>query len=544
MKTPLVGVVGLLVIVSGSAAYGADRSVPPTYKAPPAVVADPWNGFYVGLNGGGGVARNRTTDTTVLPIFGVFGADSFNHTPVGAVFGGQIGWNWHAAPSLVLGLEADWQWSNQKETVCVSACLPALGFVGLLSALDEQSVKSFGTVRGRIGWIAPNGALLYATGGAAWARVDETVTLVGTPDLFTVGTTSGASFSHDKTGWTVGAGVETPLWSNWSVKAEYLYVNLGSVTDSFTSALGPALGGPAVSSQTTTSSYTVRDHIFRLGVNYHPGGAADAADSAPLYYKAAPAYYKAAPAPVTRGWNGFYAGLNGGRSIGRNPTTDTTVLPGIAFPVFGGDSFSHAPVGGIFGVQLGWNWQVAPSLVVGVEADWQWSGQKDSVCVSACLPPDTLGPALLSLTDEQSVKWLGTARGRIGWVTPGGSLWYATGGAAWGRVNQTLTLAATTGFFAPGAGTTNAASFSQDRLGWTVGTGVEVPIWSNWSVKAEYLYVDLGSMTNSFTTALDPGFAPPATSQTTSSSYSIRDHIVRVGLNYRFDWGGPVIAKY
>jgi outer membrane immunogenic protein len=524
MRKLLVRSIGLFGVMAGGAAVAADMPAKPVYKALPPVSTDIWNGFYVGLNAGGGISQNRTTDTTVVPVFGVFGADSFNHAPIGGILGGQVGWNWRAAPSWVLGLEADWQWSGQRATACVSACLPALQFIGLLSEIDEQSIKSFGTARGRIGWVAPNGSLWYATGGAAWGRVDETLTLIGTPGFFPVGTSNAASFSHNNLGWTVGAGVETPLWSHWSAKAEYLFVDLGSVSDSFASSLGAGVGAP---SQTTTTAYSIRDHIFRLGVNYHFGDAPMAADT-----PSAPLYYKAPPAVLANRWNGFYAGLNGGGALGRNPTTDTTFLPANNFPVFGADSFTHAPISGIFGGQLGWNWHAAPSWVLGLEADAQWSGQSDSACVSACLPAGN--PAsLLSLTDEQSLKWFGTARGRVGWVAPNGSLWYATGGAAWGRVEETLTLSATPGFFA--TGTTAAASFSHDRVGWTAGGGVEVPVWNRWSVKAEYLYVDLGKVTDSFTTAIDAAAAPPATTQTTSSSYSIHDHIIRIGVNYHLD---------
>jgi outer membrane immunogenic protein len=244
-------------------------------------------------------------------------------------------------------------------------------------------------------------------------------------------------------------------------------------------------------------------------------------------------FYKAAPQVVAHSWSGFYLGVNGGASLGRNQTTDTTVVgPGLAFPVFGADTFNNAPVGGIFGGQVGWNWQAAPSWLLGVEADAQWSGQSVSVCVSACLPAGG-GGSLLSLTDEQKLTWFGTARGRIGWITQNGTLWYATGGAAWGRVEQTLTLAGTPGFFAGGA-TASVASFSHDRIGWTVGGGVEATLIGNWSAKAEYLYVDLGSVSDSFSSALGAGLVP-ATTQTTTSAYTIHDHIVRVGINYRLN---------
>ena len=90
--------------------------------------------------------------------------------------------------------------------------------------------------------------------------------------------------------------------------------------------------------------------------------------------------------------------------------------------------------------------------------------------------------------------WLSTTRGprRLDLRT-GGALWYATGGAAWGRVEDIVTLAGTPGYFLSGA-TTSAATFSHDKAGWTIGAGVEAPLARDWSLKAEYLYVDLGSV--------------------------------------------------
>ena len=67
-------------------------------------------------------------------------------------------------------------------------------------------------------------------------------------------------------GWTIGAGVETPVWDHWSVKAEYLYVDLGTVTNSFSAPLDPSQVQTTIS---TTSVSTIHDHIVRFGVNYH-----------------------------------------------------------------------------------------------------------------------------------------------------------------------------------------------------------------------------------------------------------------------------------
>src|SRR5262249_46474172 len=331
------------------------------------------------------------------------------------------------------GVEADAQWSGQSDSACVSACLPAGANGTLLSLIDEQKLNWFGTARARVGWIAPSGTLWYATGGAAFGQVEQTLTLAAKPFFFAGGTTaSTASFSHERVGWTVGGGVEAPLAGNWSAKAKYLYVDLGHVPDSFSRALGAALV-PATT-QATTSSYSIHDHIVRFGLNYRFG------EPFPSYAPSSPMFTKAPVQVASRSWTGFYLGVNGGASIGRNHTTDTTVVPGLAFPVFGADSFDNAPIGGIFGGQVGWNWQAAPSWLLGVEADAQWSGQSVSNCVSACLPAGA-GGVLLGLTDEQKLKWFGTARGRIGWVAPSGTLWYATGGVAWGGVEQTLTLA-------------------------------------------------------------------------------------------------------
>ena len=88
------------------------------------------------------------------------------------------------------------------------------------------------------------------------------------------------------------------------------------------------------------------------------------------------------------------------------------------------------------------------------------------------------------------------------------------------------------------------------RVGWTVGAGAEVAIDRNWSVKIEYLYMDLGSFGGSssatvVTNALNtpaPAFNTVTTTTTTGFNTRFTDNIVRVGFNYRF--GGPVIAKY
>jgi outer membrane immunogenic protein len=536
MKKLLVGSVGLASIVAANAAVAADMPVKAIKAAP--LLVDPWNGFYVGINVGAGIGRNHTTDTTTNPAipFPVFDNADFNHSPAGAIFGLQAGWNWHALPQWVLGVEADWQWSGQSESVCTYACLPGSTPPALLSVIDEQSLKWFGTVRGRAGFLTQGGSLLYATGGLAWGRVNRTLTLNATPGFFAAGTTSAASFGDNKIGWTIGAGVEAPLWRNLSVKVEYLYIDLGTATHSFDSALDPAAAlGP---SQTTTTTSRIHDHVVRVGLNYHFDDGSPTPAGAPAMFTKAP--FTKAP-PATMNWTGFYAGGNAGVAIARNPTLDTFRLgpPGLpGFPDAGDDSYHQVPYGGMFGAQLGFNWRLAPDWLIGAEADWQWTNQTSNACISECLPtgfqgiPFILPGVLLGQTDSQTIKGLGTLRGRFGWIAPNNSLWYVTGGAAWGRIEDATALLATPAVIAAGA--QSSASFSHTKSGWTIGAGAEVPLWDHWSVKAEYLYIDLGSITDSFTSALDTTQLP-ATSLTTATSFKIRDHIARFGLNYHFN---------
>src|ERR1051326_1318670 len=159
MKRLLAGSIGLVWVATGSAALAADL---PVYKAKPApMVADPWSGFYVGANAGISVGRDHTLDQSPfgVPPGGFALTADFHHAPFGAIFGAQAGWNWHVAPAWVVGAEVDWQWSDQKDSACTYACLPAgpagvpgVGPAGvLLSITDEQSLKWFGTARARIG---------------------------------------------------------------------------------------------------------------------------------------------------------------------------------------------------------------------------------------------------------------------------------------------------------------------------------------------------------------------------------------------------------
>src|SRR5206468_2743733 len=113
-------------------------------------------------------------------------------------------------------------------------------------------------------------------------------------------------------------------------------------------------------------------------------------------------------------------------------------------------------------------------------------------------------------------------------------LWYVTGGAAWGRVEWSYSLQAQQLVGGGVFGTAPfAASTSATKTGWTIGGGVETKMtWlglsDRWSSKFEYLYVDLGTITNTFSIPVAGGVTPAA--YTYSSSAHIRDNIVRFGI--------------
>jgi outer membrane immunogenic protein len=104
-----------------------------------------------------------------------------------------------------------------------------------------------------------------------------------------------------------------------------------------------------------------------------------------------------------------------------------------------------------------------------------------------------------SLSEEQTIDWFGTVRERFGYAA-GPVLVYATGGLAYGEVSRSGNVAGQTNFVLGGTVNTFAGSYSASTIkaGWTVGGGVEGQLAPNWSVKAEYLYVDLGSTTDTF----------------------------------------------
>ena len=474
--------------VFSAPALAADMAVKAPYlKAPVAAVYD-WTGFYIGANAGVGVGR----DYTRLDIPAGLSFEASYVNPQGGFGGGQIGYNWQVPSALlgpiVFGVEADIQGTGMRDSAnCLIGCLPTqnLNF--------NQRLDWFGTVRGRVG-LATGPVLSYVTGGWAYGSVKTTLTetVFGPPAAF--------SSNQNRSGWTWGSGVEASLGGNWTGKIEYLWVDLGDRQDTF------VLNGIG---QTMTTN--VREQIFRVGLNYRVGGNGAAY----------------APPPASN-WAGFYLGGNLGSGIGADRTSYTLAAFGSSTELF-----NLSPDGINGGVQAGYNWQAA-NWVFGLEADIQGSSQRDNrACVQTCNP--TVAPIIFGAYDAK-LPWFGTVRGRVGYSV-GSSLFYATGGYAYGSVKTKIAAAF--------LGAPVNADISNTQGGWTVGGGIETPftflvgvLGNNWTSKTEYLYVDLGTSTGSF---VIPG-AGGGPAVTATNSTQVHEHIFRTGLNYHFN--SPVVAKY
>ena len=226
--------------------------------------------------------------------------------------------------------------------------------------------------------------------------------------------------------------------------------------------------------------------VVALGATV-PALAADLG-AAPRTYTKAPAYVQ----PIYN-WTGFYIGGHvGGAFAGSNSLQGDTRFLG--------------------GVQGGADYQFANNWVIGAEVQYSWMNSSNS----GVLFP---GGTLVSSNSDQ----LGSVTGRLGYSF-GPTLLYAKGGYAWkDSDNLTATLAG-----APVAFTTTGNT----RDGYTVGGGLEYMFAPNWSAKIEYQYYNFGS-----TTFLSPVALAGA-------RFNDDEHTVKAGLNYRFNWGGPVAARY
>ncbi len=269
----------------------------PSQKGPPAPPPPPpaplWTGFYLGLNAGGTWSSNSGVNTIGYPgACNAFACPSTSFYYAGMATGvtpgktsafmggGQIGYNWQFYERFVASVEADIQGVASSKANGAFVSGGAVFGVGTFDSImnTQRTLDYFGTVRGRLGWLATPTLLLYGTGGLAYGGVTMSTNIAqavlappGLAGTVFPGVGAGA-LSDTRVGWTAGAGVEWLFLPNWSVKVEYLYYDLG--TSSF--ALSPMVSRTAFAPPVdvfgtayATSSTRFNGNVVRGGLNYH-----------------------------------------------------------------------------------------------------------------------------------------------------------------------------------------------------------------------------------------------------------------------------------
>ena len=227
-----------------------------------------FKGFYVGGYAGGASGNSNAQTTTVFSPTGYFASTSVpaiaaagaqNLSSTGFTGGGTAGYNYQHN-SFVLGFEFDMgalRVSDSKSTTAPYPCCPTTGFT------VTQSVKTdwLLTLRPRVGFVARR-VMFYGTGGLAVANLNYQALFT---DTFATAHENGG-VDGTKTGWGAGGGGEFDLGHHWSMKGEYLYVNLGSVTTTSTNLRAPAATAWPTNVFTHTADF--HSHTGRVGFNF------------------------------------------------------------------------------------------------------------------------------------------------------------------------------------------------------------------------------------------------------------------------------------
>ena len=234
----------LLALGATGAASAADLAVKARPVAP--VMATPWTGCYIGGNVGGGWSRIRETSISVagVPLVSDFGRSEGTDV----IGGAQIGCDYQFAGNFVVGIQGMFDFADIRST----HILPAFP-----TFFTENRTKDVFTVTGRVGYLFAPQVLAYVKGGGAWARIDTTHFATVPPPTIV----SEFATGQDRTGWTVGGGLEWMFAPGWSVFGEYNYMDFGRKDIAFIA--GPAtVGAPDI----VSTRLTIQQAL--VGVNY------------------------------------------------------------------------------------------------------------------------------------------------------------------------------------------------------------------------------------------------------------------------------------
>ena len=272
MKVRLsVGIAAATMCCAAGTASAADLPARTYTKAAPVVApVYNWTGFYIGGNVGG-IWQDNSGTTNFIQDTSLPTNPKNDSVSNGAVFGGvHAGYNWQVT-RWVLGVEADWDWTDVRNSFCRQTDSKSAPCADNNRGFLTYSEKTewLASVRGRLGF-AWDRVMLYATGGAAWGDVKTSINANCSDGC---GDSSSkinqtVNFSDTRTGWVAGAGIEAMLTPNWLLRAEYLHYDLGSANYA---AVLPSDIGPLDTPQTATRSRSFQYDTVRVGLSYKFG---------------------------------------------------------------------------------------------------------------------------------------------------------------------------------------------------------------------------------------------------------------------------------
>jgi opacity protein-like surface antigen/outer membrane protease len=263
----------LVIICAGSVSGGAlaaDLDVLAPAPISQSLPSGPrWNGFTIGINGGGLWAPDQSETQIWFPpnlvTTGIPGSYKFSSS--GIMGGAQVGFNKQWG-SFVVGAIADFDvvgGATAKRTT--SGVYTGEPPPAPFTTFQQQQLKTLGTIRGRLGFTPIDDMLLYATAGLAFGETQTSTQLT-----FDSGAAYQGSRSDTAVGWAGGGGVEYALGPQWSVNGEFLYYDLGKIHDVGIANFINGGGTP-----TSDSTFTFKGYTLRLGLNYEFDGSSDAA---------------------------------------------------------------------------------------------------------------------------------------------------------------------------------------------------------------------------------------------------------------------------
>jgi outer membrane immunogenic protein len=232
----LIGITAAVAL--GGSAMAADMAI----KAPPPVGYGNWTSCYIGGNVAGGWSRTETSN--VIAAGPAAGIGSIVIDGGGLLYGGQVGCDYQFSGPWVVGVEA--KFDNGPIKGSNEFDFP------FLSDKGDTKYSWLTTVTGRLGYATDPMTMIYLRGGAAFTKDEFVISAFSVQPLF---------FATDnRTGWTIGGGLEHKWWPNVSGTIEYQYVDFGSKNVAFTTLAGAPAGSLSFKSQIQT---------FMLGLNFH-----------------------------------------------------------------------------------------------------------------------------------------------------------------------------------------------------------------------------------------------------------------------------------